>query len=363
MTRWFVLLACLLCAPNAHAQSAHTLHDDGSATFRWTAPDAQRVFLVMEGGDRLPMTRSAGGVWQVMTQPFAPDIYAYWFEVDGETQASGELPIVTGGSMGLLHVPGPDSLAWERGDAPRGTLRTHRFTSVLTGEERALVVFEPPGYDAAVAYPVLYLLHGVLNDERSWTVAGRADVVLENLIARGSAVPMLVVMPLSYGFRDPWTRTPGLLTGQVPARAALDSFRISLVDEIVPLVERTYRIATGRAQRAIAGLSMGGAEALHIGLRHPDLFGSIGSFSGAFVMYGGRLDEVLGAPDPARPPELLFIEVGARDFLLSINRVTREWLESRGLNARYAEVPGSHEWPVFRRSLVRFLTLVFQRAP
>jgi enterochelin esterase family protein len=366
-----VLLAFVLSPAVARAQDTvapHEVHADGRITFRYRAPDAGRVVVVREGVGRVLMARGEDGVWQFTTEPLVPEIYAYHFEVDGEARTVEDadgLPTVMGGRMGLAHVPGPDTLVWERSDAQRGRLRRHRLASERLGEDRELLVYEPPGYDADAAYPVLYLLHGVLGDERSWATAGRADVILDNLAARGEVVPMLVVMPLSYGFTDPWTRTMGLLTGAVPALPALDTFRLHLIEEIVPLIEREYRIAPGSANRAIAGLSMGGAEAVHIGLRHPDRFGWIGSFGGAFLMYAARFDELFPDLAPvagAMAPRLLRVEVGDRDFLLGINRTFVEWLGARGVRVEYEEVEGGHEWFVWRRALVRWATRVFQPA-
>src|SRR5262245_11183151 len=169
-------------------------------------------------------------------------------------------PIVMGGNQSLVHVPGPPELSWEVNDVPHGTLHRHFYHSALAGEGRDFYVYTPPGYNPAgrQEYPVLYLLHGVLEDASAWTDAGRAHVILDNLIARGQAKPMLVVMPLGYAFpnvaRDLWKvlRDP---TKQHPSMA---KFNATVVDELIPQVEKAYRAARDRDSRAVVGLSMGG---------------------------------------------------------------------------------------------------------
>src|SRR5262249_48596878 len=146
------------------------------------------------------------------------------------------------------------------------------------------------GYDPAgrQEYPVLYLLHGVLEDASAWTTAGRAHVILDNLIARGQARPMLVVMPLGYAFPNVARDLFKVLRDPATQRPRRAKFNAAVVDELIPQVERTYRVARDRDSRAIFGLSMGGVQALSIALNHPDRFGWVGSFSGAFVMSGDQ---------------------------------------------------------------------------
>src|SRR5262249_19784036 len=146
------------------------------------------------------------GVWSVTTDPLPPDIYPYSFVVDGTTVADPSnvlvKPIVMGGNQSLVHVPGPPELSWEENDVPHGTLHRHCYHSKVAGEGRDFFVSTPPGYDPAgqVKYPALSLLHGITDDASAWTTAGRANVILDNLTATGKVKPMLVVMPLGYGF-------------------------------------------------------------------------------------------------------------------------------------------------------------------
>jgi enterochelin esterase family protein len=184
-------------------------------------------------------------------------------------------PIVMGGNQSLAHVPGPSDLSWEVNDVPRGTLNHHFYKSAIAGEGRDFYVYVPPGYDrpSKEEYPALYLLHGITDDSSAWTNAGRAHVILDNLIARGRARPMLVVMPLGYAFSDVPGNLFRLFREPAAQRKGLEDFAKTVLDELIPRVEKSYRVAKDRDSRAIAGLSMGGAQSLYTALNHPDRFG------------------------------------------------------------------------------------------
>ena len=189
-----------------------------------------------------------------------------------------------------------------------------------------------------------------------------AQVILDNLIAWGRAQPMLVVMPLGYGLPEIVDRHSGKSLDRNPGLRDLnyERFTASLFQEVMPRVEAEYRTLPGRASRAIAGLSMGGAESLLVGLNHPDDFAWIGSFSAGAVPsdYAGsfpRVDAALGAR-----LSLLWIACGTEDRLIAPNRRFRAWLESRGVHPIAVETPGAHTWPVWRRNLTAFAPLLFQ---
>jgi enterochelin esterase family protein len=280
-------------------------------------------------------------------------------------------PVLPGGSHSLVHVPGPLSLPWEVNDVPRGVVHHHFYRSSSVGDERDYYVYTPPGYrtDAATSYPVLYLLHGITDDASAWLKAGRANVILDNLIARGQVRAMVVVNTLGYGL----PATAGF-AGMIDPKGQ-DNFRKALLEEVVPRVESAYRVATDSANRAIAGLSMGGSQAFASGLNHPERFGWIASFSGAFSMFTRSTapgptppldDRVLEATFPTldaaavnRGVRLLWFRVGTGDFLLESNRRMRDWLASRGVRFSYAETDGAHTWMVWRRYLIDLLPLLF----
>ncbi|MBZ5623899.1 MAG: hypothetical protein LAQ69_35125 [Acidobacteriia bacterium] len=250
-------------------------------TFRLRAPNAKEVF-VTGIGQRLPMQKNEQGIWTATTGPMKPDIYAYSFSVDGATFTDpGNPQFKTAyGSAGqsLLHVPGPGS--WEPGTGvPRGAVTRHFYHSGVVGDDRDFWVYTPAHYDPRrkEPYPVLYLLHGLGDESGSWIGVGAANVILDNLIAQGKAKPMIMVNPLGYG-------TAG---GGMGGPNMLEYFARALVEEVMPQVEKIYNVSKDRNQRAIAGLSMGGAEATFTGLNHLDKFAWIGSFSGAYVMWPG----------------------------------------------------------------------------
>ena len=352
------LLALLLAGPLPAQVQA-----DDRIRLHCSASGASCVALEMEGQPALPMTRDEQGVWHALTPPLPPDLYAYSFVVDGVRQEDpgcvDAKPILTGGHESLVEVPAAEPKPWDVGPWPHGALHRHRFRSQVFGEPREVWVYTPPGYDPSRAYPVLCLLHGVMEDAQAWTTAGRADLVLDALIARKQAVPMIAVFPLGYGFPDAPAQVQRLFLGVKGQRDIMDAFGRCLFDEILPLVERNYRIRKGPASRAIAGASMGGAQALYLGLTHPNAFGRIGAFSGAFTLLGQDLDAVFPPLDAAHAPSV-WLSCGTGDFLLGPNRACAAWLKSKRIPITEVETPGAHTWMVWRRDLLAFAPTLFR---
>jgi enterochelin esterase family protein len=207
---------------------------------------------------------------------------------------------------------------------------------------------------------VLYLLHGYSDDASGWTAVGRANVILDNLIAQGKAKPMIVVMPLGYGTMEIITLGWGAWSHTDVRDKNFSRFREALLTEVMPKVESEYRVAKGRDSRAIAGLSMGGAESLLTGLNNLDKFAWIGAFSS-----GGMPDEFekdfpgLDAK-ASQQIRLLWIACGTEDRLLTVNRNLREWLKTKGVEHTDIEMPGMHTWMVWRRNLAEFAPLLFR---
>ena len=380
-----LFLICLLAAasgdgqtpqPESHSQPrigqatrSPEVQPDGRVSFRFRAPNAREVFLARDDAPQLAMTRGDQGIWSVTTAPLPPDLYSYMFVVDGVTLADPAnplcKPIITGGNESLVHVPGPYFLSWEDNDVPHGTLHLHRYRSADHRRGARVLVYTPPGYDPTArhrTYPVLYLLHGVMDDASAWTTAGRAAVILDNLIAQHQARPMLVVMPLGYGFTNVADRMALQFGGPSDQKKIMDVFTSSLLAEVIPQVERAYLVTQDRAARAIAGLSMGGSQALYIGLNHLDCFAWIGSFSGAFIMYGASYEKWF--PDLSvqtnRRLSLLWLACGTDDFLFGANRKCRDWLQAKQVRFTAIDTPSAHTWPVWRRNLTEFVPLLFQ---
>jgi enterochelin esterase family protein len=295
----------------------------------------------------------------------APDIYTYTFSVDGLRLLDPNNPLLKYNLLNSdseLYVPGPKSLPWEVNDVPRGKLHRHFYKSAVAGDERDFIVYTPPGYDPASRkkYPTLYLLHGFSDDATAWSTVGRANVILDNLIARGQAKPMIIVMPLGYGTMD------YVLGGATGARRgemrqlSFVKFRENLFTEVIPRAEQSYRIATDRKSRAIAGLSMGGAESLYVGLNALDRFAWVGAFSsgGLTTNYSKefpQLDEKAN-----RQLRLLWIGCGKEDRLIGSNQQFVQWLDSKNVKHTWVETPGAHSFRVWRRYLADFTPLLFQ---
>jgi enterochelin esterase-like enzyme len=341
---------------------------DRRVTFRLRAPNATDVIVAREGSPRLAMQKDADGVWSVTTDPLEPDYYGYSFVVDGVRvmdPVNGLLKTNLQNPGSLLHVPGA-GLPWETADVPHGLVHHHYYRSTVVGDQREYFVYTPPGYDAGATrrYPVLYLLHGMSDGADAWSnEIGRANVILDNLIAARRARPMLVVMPLGYG-------APEILDARFrsgPADPALrdrnmQRFGQALLREVVPSVERDYRADTNRTARAIAGLSMGGAESLATGLNALDRFAWVGAFSaGGLGSDFGATFPSLGANANAKL-QLLWIACGTEDALITPNRELRSWLTTKGVRHTDVETPGMHTWMVWRRNLAAFAPLLFQEA-
>ena len=362
---------------------------DGRVTFRLRAPNAKEVFVsgVVQGsgpgGGRLDLQKSDQGVWTATTEPMKPGIYQYTFNVDGLRIADpGNNRFQTGfnsASSSRLHVPG--GLWTPEPGIARGALTRHFYHSAVAGDDRDFWVYTPADYDPKRKdpYPVFFLLHGLGDEANSWIENGAANVILDNLIAQGKAKPMVMVNTLGYGY----TNGP---QGAMK-EGMMDAYTQTVLQEVLPLVEKNYHVSKDRTQRAIAGLSMGGAEATYTGLNNLDKFAWIGSFSGAYVMWPRDRAAAGAAPGPGAggrgmqqmSPEavakvfpkldakanaqikLLWIACGTADGLLGVNRTFHEWLDSNGVKNTYIETPDiGHVWPFWRQNVADFAPLLFQ---
>jgi enterochelin esterase family protein len=354
---------------------------DGKITLRLRAPNAKEV-AVTGIGQRLAMQKDDLGVWSATTEALQPDLYTYAFSVDGATFNDPGNPLfkTSYGSAGqsMVRVPGP--AVWNPGDGPRGAVTHHMYHSALIGDDRDYYVYTPPNYDShrKEPYPVLFLLHGLGDDASAWLNVGAANIILDNLINQGKAKPMIMVNTLGYG-------TPDGTRGAMGA-AMVPAFAKALVEEVLPQVEKNYHAAKDRNHRAIAGLSMGGAESLYTGLTYLDRFAYIGSFSGAFVMWpranpappqpggpaaGGRGPQRMDDADFAKAfpnltaktnsqLRLVWIACGADDGLNTVNRQFKAWLKSKDIQFADLEIPGyAHVWPLWRRNLAELAPLLF----
>lgn len=344
------------------------VHADGRITFRLRAPNAREVTVGRAGAERLALTRDDQGIWSATTEPLQPDIYQYTFSVDGQARLD---PVNSWVAPNLLNmsnmvrVPGPTTgdgrLPWDVADVPRGELHRHFYKSARIGDHRDYYVYTPPGYDPrrAQKYPVLYLLHGFSDDASGWTSVGQAHVILDNLIAAKKVVPMLVVMTLGYGApeivsRGP--RPPGI------GQKNMEGYRDALFAEVIPAIERRYHADSRSEARAIAGLSMGGAESLFVGLNAIDRFAYVGAFSSGGLgqpgQYAAQFPSLTAAE--GKKLRLLWIACGTEDRLIDANRQFRAFLTERAVPHEAIETPGAHTWMVWRRNLATFTPLLFR---
>jgi enterochelin esterase family protein len=343
------------------------VHADNRVTFRFRAPNAKEVLLAREGTLPVPMKKDAQGVWSVTTDALEPDFYGYSFEADGARLVDPSNYLMKPNllnTQSVVHVPGPASLPWELNNIPHGTIHHHFYRSGIIRDDQDFYVYTPPAYapNAKELYPVLYLLHGLGDDASAWTAVGRVHVILDNLIAQGKAKPMIVVMPLGYGAPVIVSRGFAAFRDATLRQTNFQKFRDALINEVVPQVEAAYRVAKDRQSRAVAGLSMGGAESLLTGLNALDRFAWIGAFS------SGGVSEDFNADFPGldakanRQLRLLWIACGTDDHLINVNRKFRDWLKAKGIQHTDIETPGAHTWMVWRRNLAIFASLLFRKS-
>ena len=341
------------------------IHPDHTLTFRFRDPNAKVVMLALEGSKPLAMEKDESGVWSVTTPPLEPDYYGYSFQADGVSLLDPGNSLFKPNLLNvnsMVHVPGPSTLPWEVNDIPHGVIEHHFYKSGIIGDQRDYFVYTPPGYDARAKqrYPVLYLLHGMSDDASAWTANGQANVILDNLIAEGKAKPMIVVMTLGYGAPEIVSRTRRPGNDPDLSTRNYERFRDSLLGEVIPQIEKQYRVRTDRLSRAITGLSMGGYESEFIGLNAIDRFAWIGAFSA-----GGRAtdyDKLYPKLDEKANSQLklLWIACGVDDGLIASNRKFREWLKGKNIKVTEIETPGVHSWMVWRRNLAAFTPLLFR---
>ena len=336
------------------------VHADRTVTFRVRAQNATNVTVSGEwpGGSK-PMTNDGRGNWSATVGPLASELYGYSFSIDGFQTldpANSAVKPMRSPRTSILEVPGTPPLIHEfNPDVPHGTVREHWYQSKALNRRRSLHVYTPPGYDKSRRdLPVLYLLHGAGDNDATWTALGRAQVILDNLLAQKKIKPMIVVM--TDGHASSWP--PG--TNAAERARGTTLYENDLLGDVMPFVESNYRTINKRESRAIIGLSMGGGQSLGVGLNHLDRFAWVGAMSAA-VPETNALSAVLDDPKGTnRKLKLLWIAIGKDDFLLKRNQDFHALLEGKGVNHTFKITEGNHSWPVWRKYLAEFAPLVFQ---
>ena len=399
-----MVAAAILTLPAAYSQQAAAgrggaaarpvspeIHSDRSVTFRLSAPKANEVTLngSWEGARDIKMTKDDAGIWSVTIGPLGAQLWGYWYLVNGvkaldpgngETQRDGSR------IDNLLMISGEESDRWDFKDVPHGTIHIVWYPSpTLKQDRRRMYVYTPPGYEAnQTRYPVLYLLHGGGGDEDAWVTMGRANVIMDNLIAAGKVKPMIVVMPngnatqtVSQGYA--YGPTPARQSVQAPAPPPLQgaagggrggaaarppqpyagSYPESLVKDVIPFVERTYRVTANKDNRAIAGLSMGGGHTLMATNNNPGVFGYIGVFSSGPRTVDEIYEQQLEAVKVGGV-KFYWTGAGTTDMAREGTMNLHSLLEKHGFKTSYKEIPGSHYWFLWRDFLGDFGSILFR---
>jgi enterochelin esterase family protein len=360
---FFITLAILSTGLFVNGQSrviSPEVHEDRRVTFRLRAPQAESVSLRGIQG-RQAMSKDEDGIWSLTLGPLEPEIYSYRYWVD---EASVIDPVNRNVKKwfdlnSLVEVPGNPPLIHELQEVSHGILHHHTYASKSAERQRGVFIYTPPGYSdhPKQRYPVLFLLHGFGDDEAAWNEVGRAHWITDNLIAVGEIKPMVIVMP--YGHPVP-----------VSSRSRYEDYsprnnqlmEKDLFNDLIPLIEKHYRVSASKDKRAIVGLSMGGGHSLGIGLRNFDQFAWIGGFSSAppqgtlEKQFSHLSSNVSEANDTIR---LLWIGCGRDDFLFERNNQFIERLKTKKVKHVYHVSEGGHSWDVWRKYLTVFLQKIF----
>lgn len=396
MKNVFILIAGSVMAFSGYAQEAlwynvqvvsPEINPDKSVTFRFVAPNAGEVKIT---GDFLPkvsvetpqgifeapgvadLVKNDNGVWEYTSAVLEPELYKYSFTVDGlrmpdpsNVYRIRDISTITD----VFLIEGDYADNYKVNDVPHGTVSKVWYPSERLGHNRRLTVYTPAGYETSgKRYPVLYLLHGMGGDEDAWSELGRATQILDNLIAKGEAEPMIVVMPngnvgmeaapgqTSAGFVQPTTRLPHTMDGLFEEH----------FPDIVKFIDSNYRTLADKQHRAIAGLSMGGFHTENVSREYPSMFDFVGLFSAAINPIGETTSSVYENRDAkfaaqfAEEPSLYFIAIGEKDFLYEDNKNFREYLDLHSYPYEYLESPDGHIWKNWRIYLSKFMPKIFR---
>ena len=360
---------------------------DGRITFRLLAPDALEVKLNgdWEGGAGVPLVKDDKGVWSVTLGPLAPELWGYTFSVDGVRTLDPRNPDSKRDGRRLdsiLLIAGEASSLYIMTDVPHGRVSQVWYPSPTLKMERRMYVYTPPGYETGrEKYPVLYLLHGAGGDEDAWTTLGRTNMILDNLIARGRAKPMIVVMPngnadQSVGqgtayrlLQAPAPAAPAPAPQAKPAAPAAptgaaplfqSAFPESIVKDIIPYMEKHFRVRKDKEGRALAGLSMGGGHTVTASNAHPGTFGYIGVFSAGLRNVDETVEKRFAALE-ASGVRLYYVGCGMEDQLAYAGSQTLvEILKKNGFAHQFNETPGGHTWANWRIYLADLAPRLFR---
>jgi enterochelin esterase-like enzyme len=383
-----ILIALCCAAMFAHAQPASTnaprrfqqgpqvispeVLPDRRITFRILAPKAESVRVSagdipnLNQNDRAQMTKGTNGVWEVTVGPVPPGAFRYNFNVDGTTVIDPRNPATSesnANTWSLVTVPGSDFQDLK--NVPHGAVAEVTYYSQSLKRFRRMHVYTPPGYESGKGkFPTFYLLHGASDSDASWSTVGRAGIIVDNLIATKKAKPMIVVMPAGHTSRTSGPRSSD------PSRRT-DEFVDDFENDILPYIEKHYRVGNSRGDRAIAGLSMGGAQTLNIGARNLEKFAYLGVYSSGVFGINSRTNtsnatweqqhaKTLDDAKLKKGLKLVWFATGKDDFLIETSRATVQMLKKHGFDVTWKETDGGHTWLNWRDYLNEFTPLLFQ---
>lgn len=330
---------------------------DGRAIFRIKAPEAQKIQLDL--GKKYDMTKDAEGVWEATTDSLSEGFHYYSLIIDGLAvcDPASETFYGMGRMASGFEVPFKGDDYYTIKNVPHGDTRIKRYYSDVLNTWRTFYMYTPPGYDENTTekYPVLYILHGGGEDQRGWATQGKTDLILDNLIAQKKAVPMIVVM----------------VDGNMPvggfSEESLKIFEKEMKQAVIPFVEKNFRVKTDANSRALAGLSMGGLQTLHAGVKNTEMFAYLGVFSSGWWANQPALAnpqyEFMKANSEKINTNLkqFWIAMGGKEDIAWQNCQTMiAKFDEMKINYKYSEYPGGHTWPVWRNNLFNFAQLIFK---
>lgn len=332
---------------------------DNKVIFKISAPLVMSMQVVIDRN--YDMVKDENGVWSVITEPLNPGFHYYSYLIDGVSVSDPSTHAFYGYSRysSGIEIPEKGIDFYTIKNVPHGEIRSVIYYSENLSSWRPLNIYVPHGYDDNISkkYPVLYLQHGGGENEQSWTVQGKLQAILDNLIAEGNSKEMLVVM------------TNGSLPNFAYNQKGMEGLKVEMIDNIIPFVEKNYRVFSDANHRALAGLSMGGGQSFFIGLGNPDVFSNVGVFSTG--VFGGIPTQTSFDAEKEIPGiytntqslnnklKLFYISCGEQDQRINATRKIIEEFRRKGLKPVFSSFPGAHEWQVWRKSLHDLIPLLF----
>jgi enterochelin esterase-like enzyme len=334
------------------AISSPDVHPDRSITFRYFSRTAVRVMLKGEFlSAPMAMSKDTSGIWTITVPPVKPDIYPYSFNVDSVELADPNNTYIFANERfkrSIVEIPGDEPLVHSLQNVPHGKINYHYYPSSTLSATRQLLVYTPPGFNAngKTKYPVLYLIHGGSDTEETWTKVGRANLIADNLIAKGLARPMIIVMP--YGNVRP---------------SPMPDFTRDMMNDIIPFVEASYPVLTDSKNRAVAGFSVGGGQTLNIGLTNTDKFAYICSYAPFTATEEFQKNFANWSPDAEKinkQVKLFTISVGTEDFLYESVKKNLAMFDEKKIKVKSYIVSGGHTWMNCKQYLATTLQEIFK---